>query len=133
MSPRPTHNLLNELLSRPELEQLRATTLDRGLAILRQRRRQRHLIRSAAIVVVLLGMLAMGWMLLKPQTASPLAARPPELPAARAMANSPPIAAPTSNVRMVSDQELLGLFSGRPVALIGPPGAQRLVLLDELR
>jgi hypothetical protein len=34
-------------------------------------------------------------------------------------------------IRVIGDEELLGLFQGRPVALLGEAGHQRLVLLDE--
>jgi hypothetical protein len=36
-------------------------------------------------------------------------------------------------VRFISDDELLSLFPGRPVALIGAPGQQQFVFLDHNR
>jgi hypothetical protein len=55
------------------------------------------------------------------------------------MAQSPATASPTDRpktiegtpIRVIGDEELLALFQGRPVALLGEPGHQRLVLLDE--
>lgn len=38
---------------------------------------------------------------------------------------------PGTSVRLVSDEEMLALLKDRPIALIGQPGRQRLVLLDE--
>jgi hypothetical protein len=37
-----------------------------------------------------------------------------------------------SPVKLITDDELLALFPDRPVALIGKPGQQQLVFLDEL-
>jgi hypothetical protein len=34
-------------------------------------------------------------------------------------------------VRVISDEELFALFPGRSLALVGPPGHQQLVFLDE--
>ena len=34
-------------------------------------------------------------------------------------------------VKVITDQELFALFPGRPLALIGKPGQQRLVFLDQ--
>jgi hypothetical protein len=36
-----------------------------------------------------------------------------------------------TGVRLLTDEQLLAMFPGRPVALIGPAGDQRLVFLDE--
>jgi hypothetical protein len=33
---------------------------------------------------------------------------------------------------VISDEELLALFEGRPRGLIGPPGQRQLVLLDQI-
>jgi hypothetical protein len=45
---------------------------------------------------------------------------------------SPAPAAPseTSDVKIISDDELFALFPGRSMALIGTPGQQQLVFLD---
>jgi hypothetical protein len=37
---------------------------------------------------------------------------------------------PAATVKRISDEELLALFPGRSLALIGPPGHQELVFLD---
>lgn len=38
---------------------------------------------------------------------------------------------PGTHIRLVNDEELAALFPGRPLALIGPPGEQQLVFLDQ--
>jgi hypothetical protein len=40
---------------------------------------------------------------------------------------------PGTNIRLVSDEELLAMFPGRPVALVGPPEDRKFVFLDEQR
>jgi hypothetical protein len=35
-------------------------------------------------------------------------------------------------VKFINDEELLALFPGRPLALVGKPGEQQLVFLDQL-
>ncbi len=38
---------------------------------------------------------------------------------------------PGTSIRVLNDEQLLALFKDRPVALVGQPGNQRLLLLDE--
>jgi len=38
---------------------------------------------------------------------------------------------PAAPIKSISDEELFALFPGRQLALIGPPGDQRLVILDQ--
>ena len=38
---------------------------------------------------------------------------------------------PGTNIRVLSDEELLAFFKGRPVGLVGPPENQRLVLFGD--
>ncbi len=58
---------------------------------------------------------------------------------AQKMVLTSPVTAPASpaladndKVKYINEKELLALFQGRPVALIGEPGHQRFLLLDEL-
>jgi hypothetical protein len=133
MNPDRNKPLLNDLLSHRELEELRASTLDRGLALVRQRRRQRHTVRIVGIVASLLGAVAVCWFLVQSRPDHALMAQHPPAAASDAAIESPLTAGQPSDVRQLSDHELLDLFPGRPVALIGPPGQQRLVFLDERR
>jgi len=35
-----------------------------------------------------------------------------------------------TTIRVLTDQELLGLFQGHPLALVGTPGKQKLIISD---
>jgi len=61
-----------------------------------------------------------------PAPSPPLATSPAAAPApiAKLIAGTP--------IRVINDEELLAVFQGRPIALLGEPGHQRLVLLDEM-
>jgi hypothetical protein len=133
MNPDRNNPLLNDLLSHQELEELRASTLDRGLALVRHRRRQRHTARLAGIVASLLGAVAVCWLLIQSRPDHGLVAQHPPGSTSGDTIEAPLAASRLSDVRQLSDHELLDLFPGRPVALIGPPGHQQLVLLDERR
>jgi len=41
-------------------------------------------------------------------------------------------AADVSGVKYITTQELFALFPGRPIALIGKPGRQQVIFLDEI-
>jgi hypothetical protein len=130
-------NPLDELLADSRLEELRAAALEAGLAALRRRRRRRVALRSAGAAISLLAFAALiSWMLFRRAPATEhdeVAQANPASTGAVASAESPIHMAELSTVRHLTDNELLALFPGRPVALIGPPGRQRLVFLDELR
>lgn len=38
---------------------------------------------------------------------------------------------PGTDIRVLNDEQLLDFFKGRPVALVGPPGEQRLIVFRE--
>lgn len=120
--------LLNELLTGSEVNGFREASLEQGLAALRNVKRRRRFIRggSAAgltLVAVLLLLLS-GWL---PQEPSPalVATDSPRASAPK------PVVEPFS-VETIDDAELFALFPDRPLALVGSPGNQRLIFLDEL-
>jgi hypothetical protein len=137
MNPDPKNDLLKELLSNHELGDLRATTLDRGLYVLRCRRRFRRAARATGLVASVVFLAAVSlWFRFEPQ---PFTHNKPlthdiQSPTAKLATTALPGVAPElPAVRLLSDDELLGLFPGRPVALIGSPGKQQLVFLDQRR
>jgi hypothetical protein len=107
--------LWREVFADEALAAVRAATLKAGMGAARARRRRRIVasagLGSVSLVLILAAILR------------------PERPAVRAapVAVSPP---ETSSVKFISDQQLLALFPNRPVALIGPAGARKLVFLD---
>jgi hypothetical protein len=118
--------LLNEIVTGEELADFREASLQQALAAIRQQRRRQLSFRLGALagvpVVVALAIVF---------SRSP---KPP--PRQVAAPNASPVAISsvqprTAPVKLINDAELLALFPDRPVALIGKPGQQRLVFLDE--
>jgi predicted TIM-barrel fold metal-dependent hydrolase len=103
-------------------EELRAATLQKGLMALRRRRRLRKVRTLVLALAPLAGAAALIFARQWPH---------------REIAQGPVRTAQTNRViagtaiGVLTDEELLALFKGRPVALIGSPGRQRLVLFDE--
>ncbi len=107
--------LLSELLENSELADVRQNSLELGLASLRRRRSQARAVRGLVVLVPLALLLLV---LLQP--------------AAPQRVVVPPSAATASNrVKFITDEELLALFPNRSVALVGKPGQQQLVFLDQ--
>jgi len=128
MKPETKNGLLRETLADDDLAALRRQSLDILLAAARQRRHRRGLMRAgvfAALPIFIIGMLWAHRRLLPP--AKPAIAG--SLPT-REASSAPTAAGPPEKVKFITDDELFALFPGKPLALIGPPGQQRLVFLD---
>jgi hypothetical protein len=124
MTPPDDNHLLKEILADERLSQLRANSLQQGLAAMRQARRKRFAAR-VAITLILGGGLWLAFVPPKSETRIALKSAP------EAPGKSSPRAAPkTSSVKIISDEDLLALFPDRSVALIGSPGQQQFVFLD---
>jgi hypothetical protein len=113
--------LLRDVLAEDELRQ---ATLQRALVEMGRVRRRRRSYRRAVVCIPLIGLILIstGRNLLeekKPIPAEPRTARAEQK-------------VPGTSIRIIDDEQLLELFSGRPVALVGPPGHQQLVLFDEV-
>lgn len=120
MKPSEHEKLLKELLPDDGFADFRKASLERGLASMRQHRRQRVLVRGGALATVA-GLFVLGLLLKHPHpTQKTIAAVP-----------SPAPAAASEHVKFISDDELLAMFPQGSVALIGKPGQQRLVFLDK--
>jgi hypothetical protein len=114
------NGLLNDVLDGDQLSSLRQATLAGGLDAMRQRARRRRQFQAAAIMASL-AFVAVRWHF------QPIVPAPVEkFPAPKAMAE-------TSKVKYITEKELFALFPNRPIALIGPPGHQQFILLDELK
>jgi hypothetical protein len=111
--------LLGDVLA--DESDLRNATLQAGCAALRRRKSQRLIMR---ITLMLILPLAAAVMITRPFDRT--AKRDP-----RPIAASPQETVPGTNIRVLTDEQLLDMFKGRPVALVGPPGNQRLILFDE--
>jgi len=112
--------LLAEILDGGDLDALRAASLARGLVALRRRRRRQRVVILAAVILPLLVFFAAA-MHRHPKPATQIASRSKAAPAAD-----------VSGVKYINAQELFALFPDRPIALIGKPGHQQVIFLDEI-
>lgn len=131
-NPSDQDPLLDAVFSDEDLADLRSASLEQMLMVARQARQRQRAMRTAGLclasVAVLIGLLALY------ESATPLdrqgvVRHTTVTPQHRAPSPAViPSAAP--GVKILTDDELLALFPGRPVGLIGPTGRQRLVFLD---
>jgi hypothetical protein len=116
------NELLNDILGDAELNAIRDASLTRGLGAMHARARRRRQFQVVAIAAPLL-LLALRWHF-----------QPTQKVVLTSVANAPASTASEDGdkVKYINEKELLALFPGRPIALIGEPGHQRFILLDEL-
>lgn len=112
--------LLGELLDSERLTEVRGSSLELGLAHLRRRRQRERVMRGLLVAAVPLALLLV--VLLTPT--SPRRVLPVKVASSAVTAASTP-------VKFITDDELLALFPGRSLALVGKPGQQQLVFLDQ--
>ena len=122
MKPNPEFDaLLDDVLT--EDKALRAASLEAGLAEMRRvhcrRRNARRLLLAGAPLLVAVALICRR-NFSESEATNQLSAPVVEVKTI-----------PGTPIRVVNDEELLEIFKGRPVALIGTAGHQRLVLLDE--
>ena len=118
--------LLQELLTDEAWSKFRGDSLEQTVRALRQRQRTRRFARfgllALAPVLVSLGL----W----------INFRTPNVIVTRQGIAAPPHvveimpARPAEPVEQITKEELLALFPGRALALIGPPGEQQLIFFD---
>jgi|ERR1043165_7287462 hypothetical protein len=126
MKPPEHDRLLNEIITGEEVADFREASLQHALTAIRQQRRRQRSLRRGALAAVLV-VVALGIVVgrspkptaqeIEASNASPVA-----------VSSAPPRTAP---LKLINDDELLALFPDRPVALIGKPGHQQLVFLDQ--
>ncbi len=130
MTPHEQDKLLSELLAGDEAEAFRQSSLSNGLHSMRRRRaRKRLLVVSAMTCLPLLAALCV--LLQRPHEIS-VASRPPlDRPAAPHIATPAQAPPPAPTLRIINEEQLFALFPNRSVALIGKPGRQEFVFLDD--
>jgi hypothetical protein len=134
MKPDPEHRLIDELLCDDPLDRLREATLVQGLLLVRRRHRLRRVAQMSGCIGIVVALALAIPALFRSQPAPDHATQPTgfDAGATAQTAVEPPVESDEeSGVRFLTDDQLLALFPGRPVALIGPAGDQRLVFLDE--
>ena len=118
--------LLGALLAGEECAQLRRSSLESGLAALGRQRRRRCVRRRcvlAGLPVALAFCLCLARAPFFSYTHSPTANRTPPGRFAHAVR--------LPQIEIITDEQLFALFPGRPMALIGEPGHQQLLLPAE--
>jgi hypothetical protein len=117
-------HLLNEILTGDENSDFRRASLEHALRKNRQHRRNQTRLRVGATIVVTV---LLAWKFVVPAHESTNKTQSVQL-VKSTLITSP---ASESKVKIINDDELLALFPNRPVALIGKPGHQQLIFLDE--
>ena len=119
------NELLRDLLTEPELEELKQTSLHNGLAALRARQQRRRAARALVLgalpVVLVCAVLIRQGIRIWPSRVKQMQGN------SFTAAQSPQ----ESGVKLINDDELFALFPGRSLALVGPPGHQELLFLDQ--
>jgi len=118
--------LLSELLGGEAISGCRRASLEQGLALIRRRRRARRVGRWCVVALLPLAFGA-GIFLSRPS-------RPDAGPVSVAQSHAPGVSGQTAtggSVQIIDDEQLLALFAGRPLALVGQPGHQQLLFLDQ--
>jgi len=113
MTPREREQLLEDVLGGEESAALREATLQAGLRAMRWKRRKR--------IGAYLSVMILPWAIVF-------------YPVKRATVETGQGRAPVkaeAKVEKISTEELFALFPNRPVALVGKPGQQELVFLDQ--
>ena len=113
-------DLVKELFDESAPEHFRGATLERSLAAMRRARRRRTVGRAVPILIALV----LASVIVERQLRRSISTAP-------AQAARPANVIPRTDIRVLSDEELLAFFKGRPVGLVGPPENQRLVFFDQ--
>jgi hypothetical protein len=122
MTPKQQDQFFRELLSNDAVEQIRQHSLATMLRAAQRRRVRRKLGAASALACLAL---VSAWLLVPGSDENIVISQTPRTsPSATANRSTPP-------VRQISDAELLALFPGQTVALIGPPGNQQFLVLGE--
>jgi hypothetical protein len=125
MTPREKDQLLKEFLTGEEITDFRRASHEQGIALVRLQRKRRQIAQRAALVCV--GLLLLALFTSEFQKSS---LPRPATPRAQQAVPPAPLAADLE-IKWISDEELFALFAGRSMALIGKPGEQQLVFLDQ--
>lgn len=126
MKPHEPDPLLKEILAGDELTDFRLASLEHGLNVMRRQQRRRRGVRVGALLMLPLLF-----------TFAILSRRTPEASNRQIASTNPTTAAlPTPpadgrDTKFITDEELFALFPNRPLALVGKPGQQQLVFLDQ--
>ena len=119
MNSRETNRILKEVLATDSTDRLRSASLEQGLTLIRRRRQVQTIVRACAVVCLLLVPIAISMTRHSSKTVAPVL-----------VGGSQDQPGGSPRIERISDAELLALFPGQTIALIGAPGEQRLMVAD---
>ena len=120
--------LIGEILTETSLTKFRQASLDHTLTQLRQRQRNKRAFHFCLLATVPILLVIAFWLTIS-REANPSLTAISDVPYSDPSVVAIP-ATKSAPVKPISKEELLALFPGRPLALIGAPGEQQLVFLD---
>jgi len=125
MKNRDSNPLLTGILDSELLDDFRQASLAFGLNAIRGRRRIRRIVRTCAIGIPVIAILAAFLyhdisLHRNGSISSETASRVASIPSSK------------DEVQIIDDDQLFALFPDRAIALVGKPGHQQLVFLDQL-
>ena len=128
MKIKPDHDeLLSEVFSEATTaDSFREASLNRAMAAARRHRTVRRAARATFAITAVVVVVA--WLGRSPRQPN---SSPGRTPMASTAAPAPTVSG--TKIRLMGDEELLAMFSDRPVALIGPPERRQFVFLDTPR
>jgi hypothetical protein len=115
-------HFLDQILS--PTDDFRKSSLEATLRCVRQRNHHRRAVRACAVGLVTVLLALAGVWKWAPNNSHLVASK-------LSTDTQSSERVQTSETKIISDQELFALFPNRPVALIGKPGNQELVFLDQ--
>jgi hypothetical protein len=123
MNSKESQRIVREVLASDAVERVREASLEQGLACLRRRRHMRQTVQVCAIACLLLAtgsIFVSLWMRHQDsERISSFSGHRSTLQASKG-----------PEIQRITDAELLALFPGQTVALVGAPGDQRFLVLD---
>lgn len=117
-------NLWNDAVHDTASDEFRTEALRAGLAEMDRSRARRRQTRRAVIILAPVLLLVAVFALRKPQPVQVASNVPaPRAPVVKTV--------PGTAIEILSDEDLLRVFDGQAVALVGPRGRQQLILLKD--
>lgn len=113
--------ILHELFGGEDVRNLRVSSLEAGLVALRRKRTRHRIGQTALFVPALLALALVLRTAVHDKSNSPASAE-----------KSSAAGFKEGSTKMISERELFALFPNRPMAVVGKPGHQQVVFLDQL-
>ena len=119
MKNRDTDRILKEVMGTETTQRLRSASLEHGLTLMRRRRQFQTIFRACSVACLMLVPIAILMTSNSSRTVAPAL-----------VTGSPAQPESPRQLERITDAELLALFPGQTIALVGAPGEQRLMVTD---